>query len=138
MSKSVILFVDDEKTILVSLRTQVRAYFGDRFVYETAESAEEALELIDELDADSQTIILVVSDWLMPGLKGDEFLIRVHKRFPNIKKILLTGQADEDAIERAKSEADLDRFLSKPWVDTDIVRSIIEVLELPTDTHTPQ
>ena len=42
--------------------------------------------------------IIIVSDWLMPGMKGDEFLIQVHQKFPHIVKVLLTGQADSEAI----------------------------------------
>ena len=38
----------------------------------------------------------------MPGIKGDEFLIRVHQKYPKIVKVMLTGQADEVAIERVK------------------------------------
>ncbi|WP_448526273.1 response regulator [Parathermosynechococcus lividus] len=124
MPKPVILCVDDERVILESLRTQLRTAFGERYLYETAESAEEALEIIDELQGDSADIIVIVSDWLMPKVRGDEFLIQVHQRFPKVVKVMLTGQADEAAIQRAIEQANLHRCLYKPWHSDELVETI--------------
>ncbi|WP_448514653.1 response regulator [Parathermosynechococcus lividus] len=124
MPKPVILCVDDERVILESLRTQLRTAFGERYFYETAESAEEALEIIDQLQGDSADIIVIVSDWLMPKVRGDEFLIQVHQRFPKVVKVMLTGQADEAAIQRAIEQANLHRCLYKPWHSDELVETI--------------
>ena len=104
MSESAILCVDDEVVILDSLKEQLKRKFGDRFIYEVAESADEAWEVIEELQQDEIQVIAIVSDWLMPGIKGDEFLIQIHQRFPKLITVMLTGQADEEAIERAGSQ----------------------------------
>ena len=124
MPKPVILCVDDEKVILDSLKTQLKSAFGDTYQYEMAEDAEDALELIDELNEDEISIILIVSDWLMPGMKGDEFLIQVHQRFPRVIKVMLTGQADDSAIDQAKIKADLHRCIYKPWSEADLIETI--------------
>lgn len=124
MSKPVILCVDDERMVLHSLRTQLSAAFGNEYLYEGAENAEEALELIQELHEEDVSILLIISDWLMPGIKGDELLVRVHKKFPKVIKILLTGQADEVAINRAKNEANLHCCLFKPWSETELLATI--------------
>lgn len=124
MTKPVILCVDDEKIVLQSLRTQLMEAFGNAYSYELAEDADDALELIDELTEEGADIILIVSDWLMPGMKGDELLIQVHQQFPNVIKILLTGQADESAIERAKKQANLHCCLFKPWSETELIKTI--------------
>ncbi len=124
MSKPVILCVDDEKVILESLKTQLQLAFGNAYLYEVAEDANDALELINELSEESISIILIVSDWLMPGMKGDEFLIRVHQQFPAIIKVMLTGQADESAIERVKQQANLHCCLFKPWSEEELVETI--------------
>ncbi|MCB0478361.1 MAG: response regulator, partial [Crocinitomicaceae bacterium] len=83
MGKKTILCLDDERTILTSLKGQLRRNFGSEYGYEFAESPEEALELIEELKQEDIDILLIVSDWLMPEMKGDEFLIKVHQKFPN-------------------------------------------------------
>lgn len=128
MSKPVILCVDDERIVLDSLSTQLKVAFGDEYFIEVAEDADEALEVIDELSEDSTKILVIVSDWLMPGMKGDEFLVLVHQKFPKVIKILLTGQADETAIERAKAQANLHCCLFKPWSDQELVETIKSAL----------
>lgn len=115
MSDAAILLVDDEKTILDSLKQQLRRSFGRRFAYETAENVSEAWEIIDELHEDGIPLVVVVSDWLMPDVKGDAFLADIRARYPDIVRIMLTGQADQEAIERAYEQAKVLKVLHKPW-----------------------
>ncbi len=122
--KKAIVCVDDENIILESLGEQIKNMFGDEYIYESAENAEEGMEVIEELSDENVDVLVIVSDWLMPGKKGDEFLIDVHKKFPNIVKVMLTGQADEVAIQNAIKKAGLHAFLSKPWTATDLEKVI--------------
>ncbi|MEI2582507.1 response regulator [Scytonema sp. PRP1] len=124
MAKSAILCVDDETVVLESLELELRRAFNDVYLYEFAESAEEALELLQELIEDGIEIIVIISDWLMPGIKGDEFLIVIHKEYPNITTILLTGQANKEAIERAITQANLYAYLAKPWNSKKLIETI--------------
>lgn len=124
MSKPIILCVDDELIILESLEMELKRTFGKQYQYEFAESAEEALEIIDDFETDESNILVLISDWLMPGIKGDEFLIAVHKKFPKIIKVMLTGQADSAAIKRAQDYAGLYRCLRKPWCREDLIEVI--------------
>lgn len=126
MNTPYILCVDDDKTILISLRAQLKYCFGNSFRYEVAESAEEAWEVIQELHQAGESIAVVISDWLMPGVKGDEFLIGLHEQFPDIVKIMLTGHADEQGIVRAKENANLAACISKPWKKEQLVDLINE------------
>ncbi len=128
MSKSAILCVDDEPVILVSLKEQLRRRFGERYLYETAGNAAEAWEAIDEFCADGIEILIIVSDWLMPGIKGDEFLAQVHRRHPKIVTVLLTGQADAAAIARARRDANLHACLHKPWSETELAQVVASAL----------
>lgn len=125
MPKPVILCVDDEMVVLNSLKIQLKKEFGDAYLYEIAENADEAMEIIDEIEEEqASNILVIVSDWLMPGIKGDEFLIGVHKKYPKIVKVILTGQADELAIERVKKQANLHHCLYKPWDGKELVEII--------------
>lgn len=124
MPKPAILCVDDEIIILNSLRRQLKQAFQDDYLYESAESADEAFEIIEELAEENTDVIVIVSDWLMPGMKGDEFLAKIHKKYPRVVKIMLTGQADEAAIAHAQEKANLHRFLAKPWQADDLVDCI--------------
>ncbi len=62
MAKLTILCVDDEKMILDSLKTQLKTSFGTRYLYEMAESADDAMEVIDEISEDGMDVIVIVSD----------------------------------------------------------------------------
>ena len=124
MNKPVILCVDDEQLILNCLKIQILSEFRDYCYCETAESANDAFSLIDELQEDKISIIVIVSDWLMPGMKGDEFLVEVHKKYPRVIKVLLTGQAEKEAIERARMHANLHALITKPWSKDELILSI--------------
>jgi CheY-like chemotaxis protein len=123
MNKPVILCVDDEPDILNTLKMQLKNEFKNDYFYELAESGDEALDLLEDFQEDSQ-VIVVVSDWQMPGIKGDEFLIKLHQKYPKIIKVMLTGQADAAAVQRAVEEADLYCCLYKPWECKDLIETI--------------
>jgi CheY-like chemotaxis protein len=129
MSNKAILCVDDEYIVLLSLRDQITKHFGDRYRYEVAESADEAWEVIEEIHLDGVRLLCIVSDWLMPGMRGDEFLIQVHQRFPDIVTVMLTGHADEAAIERARQKANLFACITKPWSEENLIEVIKSGLE---------
>lgn len=130
MIKKAILCVDDEKIVLASLKSQIKKHFGNRYLYEFAESAAEAWEIIEELHDDGIEILVIVSDWLMPKTKGDELLIEIHQKFPRIVKVLLTGHADQQAITRCCEQANLYRCLVKPWTEHELIETIESGLEL--------
>lgn len=115
MTKPYIICVDDDKSILISLKAQLNHYLGEEFQFEFAECAEEAWEVINELKAGNNIISVIISDWIMPRIKGDEFLISVHEKYPDIVKLMLTGHAEVDAIKRATKDANLVACLNKPW-----------------------
>ena len=124
MQNKAILCVDDEKIILVSLKSQLKKMFGSEYLYEFAEDAMEAFGIIEELVADGIRIVVIVSDWLMPGMKGDEFLIKIHEKYKGVVTILLTGQADENAIRRATEDAQLHCCLRKPWNEDELFEQV--------------
>lgn len=129
MLNEAILCVDDEQIVLLSLRDQITKHFGDRYRYEIAESADEAWEVIEELHEDGLKLLVIVADWLMPGIRGDEFLIQVHQKFPEVVAVLLTGHADEMAVERARVQANLHACVAKPWSEQHLISIIKSGLE---------
>jgi CheY-like chemotaxis protein len=123
MNKPVILCVDDEADILKTLKMQLKNEFKDNYFYELAESGDEALEVVEALQEEDQ-VVVIVSDWLMPGIKGDELLIKIHQKYPKIVKVMLTGQANSTAVQRAVKEANLYCCLYKPWKGEELVDTI--------------
>jgi DNA-binding NtrC family response regulator len=129
-TKKAIICIDDEKTILNSLKGQLKRNFGKDYQYEFSEDPQEALEMIEDLVTEGTKVLIIVSDWLMPGMKGDEFLIEVHKKYPQIVKVMLTGQADGEAVQRAKEKANLYRCISKPWTEQNLIDTIKTGIEI--------
>ncbi len=129
MAKKAILCVDDESMILESLIEQLEKRFGNDYLYEIAESANEGMEVVDELVKENIEVLVIVSDWLMPGIKGDEFLINIHKKYPKIVKVMLTGQANQDSVDNAVNNANLHACIYKPWTEEDLYNAIISGLE---------
>ena len=124
MERKAIICVDDEIIILESLREQMEKHFGDNYIYETAESAEEALEILDELDEEGIDVAIIVSDWLMPGMKGDKFLLHIDLKYPRVVKVLLTGQADQESVDTLEELADLFTLIPKPWNKEELITVI--------------
>jgi len=94
----VIICVDDEETVIETLKDKLRFHLKGSCSIEVAGSGEEALELLDELIEENIEIPLVISDQLMPGIKGNELLERIHSLAPQALTILLTGQASMDDV----------------------------------------
>ena len=123
-----ILCVDDERIVLDSLLDQFMLTFGDKYHFEVAMSADEAWEVIEYMVEDGYEMVLVISDWLMPGIKGDKFLVDLHKKFPQTVKIMLTGQAEQDAVKNAMENAELYAYIRKPWSEEELIRHINQAL----------
>ena len=116
-----ILLVDDEVAILDGLRRQLRK----KFTVHTANGGAEALELLN-----SQPATVVVSDMRMPHMDGATFLSRVRALYPNVVRILLTGQTDTQAAIQAVNEGQIYRFLTKPCPPDVFVDELTSAVEL--------
>lgn len=128
MNELAILLVDDEPMVLESLSEELQRNFGHNYDIEAAESGEEALEIIEELQAEGIEVAVVISDQLMPGLKGDELLSQIHIQYPDMLKIMLTGQAGAEAVGNAVNSANLYRYITKPWDATDLNLTVKEAI----------
>lgn len=129
MKRAVILCVDDERSVLISLKDQLKHYLEDQYSIETAESAEEALDVFQEVFEDKSEIAVIIADHIMPGIKGDELLIQIHKLAPKTLKIMLTGQANAEAVGNVVNYANLYRYIAKPWQETDLVLTVKEAMK---------
>ncbi len=126
--KPTIVCVDDEPMILDGLKMQLKKAFKEEFLIETAEGGRDALELIQELQQDNYETVLIISDYIMPDLKGDELLKEIHIILPDALKIMLTGQADIEAVTNVINYAKLYRYISKPWQADDLILTVKEAI----------
>jgi two-component system probable response regulator PhcQ len=124
-----ILIVDDEDNIVNALRRLLLStpcsYGGKDYPLqvETFVSPLAALER-----AGHQAFDLVLSDYRMPGMDGVEFLKQFRGVQPDAARLILSGYADLNALVGAINEAQIFRFLSKPWSDFELVSAIAQAL----------
>ncbi|MFO7791797.1 MAG: response regulator [Candidatus Saliniplasma sp.] len=118
-----ILLVDDELEVLNVLETVIEN--TDKFDcdIDTAESGEEALDILKEKDFN-----LVLADHKMPGITGVELLTKVKDMYPNTVRILITGYSDVGIARDAINEAEVHHYLEKPWDNEMIVKTVYREL----------
>lgn len=128
MNQLAIICVDDEAIVLRSLKTQLRRFFGNDYEIAIASSGKDALAIIKEFKQNNVDVALAIADQIMPVMKGDELLSQIHTYSPKTITILLTGQADTQAIGNAVNRANLYRYIPKPWDETDLLLTVSEAL----------
>jgi YesN/AraC family two-component response regulator len=126
MSTKSILCVDDERSILVGLEHQIRQEFHDTFLLEFAESGAEALEVIDSFKDESIELTLLITDQMMPGMRGDELIKKVLSLSPQTKCILLSGYTDHETMNDLRQIPSI-RVVYKPWEKTEIISLVKEL-----------
>lgn len=124
-----VLFVDDEPRVLSALR---RRLFG-RFSLVPAATPGEALQALETIPG----IAVIVADMRMPEMTGIELLTRVRKRWPEVRRIMLTGNTDQETAIAAVNDGMVFRFFCKP-ADADLLgealQSAIEEYRFATDS----
>ncbi|HEX3074367.1 MAG TPA: response regulator, partial [Ignavibacteriales bacterium] len=116
-----ILFVDDEKNIL-------EAY--QRILYKkykilTADNGEQAIAYIKK----NGPFAVIVSDYRMPNMNGNQFLEAAKKIAPDSVRVMLTGQADLSATVEAINKGSIFRFIEKPCPTDQLVSILDAALE---------
>lgn len=116
-----VLLVDDEESILNSLRRLLR---GQPYQVLLASGGAQALEIMAQ-----QRIDLVMTDARMPNMDGATLLAHIHDLYPNTTRILLTGYADLPTIIKAINDGQIHRYISKPWNDDEMLLTLRQVLQ---------
>lgn len=111
-----VLFVDDQEEVLENLKLHVsklcKAYL--------AKSAEEGLEIFKK----EGPFTIVVSDQILPGIQGSEFLGKINRRDPYCSTMLLTGHANYSDAMKAVNEGHVFRLLEKPYSTQSLCEAI--------------
>lgn len=113
--KPLILCVDDDAAVLGALRRMLR---HEPYEVITAPGAAEGLALLQ-----SRPVAVVISDERMPETSGCDFLADVRKRWPTIRRVILTGRPGNTVVVRG-FEAGIDFLFHKPWDDRALKEAI--------------
>ena len=119
--KARLLFVDDEERIVNALKSVFRHGYH---VFATT-SGQQALDFLKKFPVE-----VVVSDQRMPEMTGVEMLRQAKELAPQTVRILLTGYSDLAAIVGSINDGEVFRFISKPWDNAEIQRTIAEAASI--------
>jgi two-component system, cell cycle sensor histidine kinase and response regulator CckA len=121
--KNTILLVDDESAIMLLLELELTRM---GYYVLTAGNAQEAKRVTTEFQS---TIDLLITDWRMPGMTGDQLACDLLVERPNLKIILISGYSEAEAVCRAFHEGQLE-FLLKPFGIDELNAAIRRLLGL--------
>ena len=116
-----ILIVDDEEQILTALRRTL-APEGYRII--TTTRPKEVLDLIHR-----ERVDLLISDIDMGDASGVDLVASVRAWYPDVIRILLTGNANIDTALEAINSGEVFRYLTKPWEQSVIRETVRDALE---------
>jgi len=128
MSELAIICVDDDVVTLSRLEMEIKAIIDNTYFLRLVENGKEALEIYKKLSEKGYKIALIISDYMMPGIKGDELLVHIHEISPQTFKIMLTGQTHLKKVSQTMQAAHLYRYILKPWHSDDLRLTIKEAL----------
>lgn len=116
MEKLRIMCIDDQREVLNTLRKDLDM-FSKHCVFIECETADEAEEVLEDIDQCGGQLALVICDQVMPGKNGVDFFVGLNQdgRFSQVKKLLLTGLATQEDTIKAINEAHIDHYIEKPW-----------------------
>lgn len=128
--KRYIILVDDEAIILSVLSVHVKTFLPEGIELLTANSGESALKKLTPLLQEGGELICVISDYMMHPMRGSDLLGHLEILAPSSKKIMLTGQADLQAVSEVLSKARLFRYIEKPWEPKDLELTVLEAIHM--------
>jgi len=121
MTADTVLFVDDEQNILNAVK---RLFMSDTIDVLTASTALEGMELMKR-----NTVAVIVSDNMMPGMNGIAFLEWTKTVSPDSVRILMTGYADLHSAIESINRGEVFRFVTKPWNDAELSQIVLDSID---------
>jgi two-component system, OmpR family, phosphate regulon response regulator PhoB len=120
-----VLVLEDEPEVREALVRDLEP-FAATVRIEAAQDVPDAWSVIDEVDREGDRLALVLADHRLPGTSGVDLLVALldDARTAGARKVLVTGQADQQDTIRAVNEAGLDHYIAKPW-DADELREVV-------------
>jgi CheY-like chemotaxis protein len=125
MKNRVLVCVDDDASILQMLQYQLEAVLdGSDCLSEFFDEPKEALQAIESMIHDGIDIAVIIVDYQMPQLNGNTFVRTLKAKYPALRFIMLSGQANEIHVDELLAEDLLQAFISKPWTADELSKTL--------------
>ncbi|MCL7942533.1 response regulator [Marinobacter sp. ATCH36] len=117
-----IQLVDDEPNILNALKRLLRPHGWEIHAFDNVEAALGGLM--------EHNYAVIISDYQMPTVDGVTYLQFAKQRQPNAMRLVLSAYGDRNSMIKAINQAEVYRYLSKPWDDYEVVAAIQSAIDI--------
>lgn len=129
MYKYAIICVDDDPMINLLLNFQLNKIINSNTTcIETYSKPKELDCKLEDLISNGIEPVLLIVDYQMPEMNGDELILNIKKKYPTIPCVMLSGQANKIAVNRLKEDKLLSEFIEKPWKENQLVSVVNTVI----------
>jgi CheY-like chemotaxis protein len=129
--KYALVCADDDPIVLQMLGFQLEKIIDPQVtICEFFTSPEEVLPGIDQLKGQGIETLFLIVDYQMPKMSGADLIRQVKGKYPQIKCLMLSGQANAIHVDALADENYLESFLPKPWEEGDLFQLLGPVLSL--------
>ncbi len=130
MCKYAIICVDDDPMINLMLNFQLNKIVNSSTTcIESYSNPSEVYAQLENLISNGVKPILLIVDYQMPEMNGDELILKVKEKYPNIPCVMLSGQANSVAISQLKKDKLLSEFIEKPWNEDQLSAAVLSLIE---------
>ncbi|MEY4604130.1 MAG: hypothetical protein RIT43_1422 [Bacteroidota bacterium] len=128
--KYAVICVDDDPIILQLIDFQMKKLVNESStIVETSVDPNEVLAKLEEIKSYGLELLFMVTDYQMPGKNGAELIRKVKSQMPELPCILLSGQANDVAVDELKRDGLLYAFIGKPWKEEEMRVTIAPLIE---------
>jgi len=129
MIQHAIICVDDDPFITQLLNFQMgRLVNEETTIVESFTDPKKVMGAIEEMKELGYDVPFIIVDYQMPDLSGGQLIRTVKEKHPEIKCLMLSGQANELVTQQLEEEEVLDGFISKPWNEEDLREKVDPLL----------
>ena len=120
-----IITVDDEILITQVLKFQLSKHFDPSdVIIESVNEPEQTFDLIEDIAGMDIEVSVVIVDYQMPKMNGAQLIRLLLTKYPGIRYIMLSGQANEIVVNELRNEGLIDAFIHKPWDEHEMIELV--------------
>ncbi len=127
--KYVIICIDDDPLILKLLSFQLNKVIEhETTIVECFLDPMEVIENIDSLISNGLEVLLLLVDYQMPNINGAELIRNIKQKYPELKCIMLSGQANNIIVNELTNDHLIEKFISKPWEEENLISEVNKIM----------
>ncbi len=129
MIQYAVICVDDDPFITQLLHFQLgRLVNEETTIVESFTDPKKMMDTIAEMKSLGYKVPFIIVDYQMPDLSGGQLVRSVKEKHPEIKCLMLSGQANELVTNQLEEEKVLDGFITKPWTEEELKEKVNSLL----------